>query len=75
MPDPKTRELPNPIEETINWCRLNRPDCVDHLEQIYKKESNQALLFLVTLGFAAGRVFQAAPAHVEVPLFDKSPYH
>jgi hypothetical protein len=81
MPDPKTRELPNPIEETINWCRHNRPDCVEHLERIYRTnrnksdESSQAFLLLISLGFAAGRVFQAAPAHDEVPLLSKSPYH
>lgn len=72
MPDSKVQELPNPIEETIRWCELNRPDIVRHMRGI---KDNQALEFLVSIGFAAGRVFQAAPAHDEVPLFDKSPYH
>jgi hypothetical protein len=72
MPDQKTKELPNPLQETIRWCELNRPDIVDHMRRV---QDNQALSFLVSLGFAAGRVYQAAPAHDEVLLLDKSPYH
>lgn len=80
MSDPKVQELPNPIAETISWCRLNRPDCVEHLERIYRAEGDRpseyvlALLLLISLGFAAGREFQAAPAHGQVPRLDKSPY-
>lgn len=76
----KIQELPNPITETISWCRLNRPECVEYLERIHQTEGScsskdaQALLFLISLGFVAGRAYQAAPAHDQVPRFDKSPY-
>ncbi len=76
----KTRELPDPISETISWCRINRPDCVEYLERIRQSEGDrssdttQALLLLISLGFAAGRVFQVSSEHDQVPLPGKSPY-
>lgn len=80
MSDSKIQDPPNPLDETISWCRLNRPDCVEYLERIHRAKSNrsigdtQALLFLVSLGFAAGREFQASPAHAGVLRLGKSPY-
>lgn len=76
----KTRELPNPIAETITWCRLNRPDCAEYLERIYQSEcdrpseGSQALLLLISLGFSAGFAFQASSGHDQVPLPGESPY-
>ena len=70
MPDKLTLP-PDPLEETVRWCEINRPDVVHDMRSL---AGNDALVFLVALGFAAGRAFQAAPAHAEAPMSGRSPY-
>ena len=49
-------EAPN-IQAIYTWAENNRPDIVGHLKQIVDS-GNDALLFLLTIGFAAGRQYQ-----------------
>lgn len=51
---------PDPIEETIEWCKKHRPDCVEHLEEIDKSNNPQvtAIHLMMALAFASGRRYQ-----------------
>lgn len=68
---PVVQQPPNPVEETVRWCRLNRPDVA---EQVAMTKDHVAFAFLISLGFAAGRAFQAVPEHSQVLLTGKNPY-
>lgn len=50
-----TEQAPN-FEAIIEWTKENRPDCLDSVRQLL---TNDATAFLLSIGFAAGRKYQA----------------
>ena len=45
------------IQALYDWAENNRPDIVGHLKQIVDN-GDDALMFLLTIGFEAGRQYQ-----------------
>jgi hypothetical protein len=65
------KQPPIPLEEVIRWCEANRPDAVAYLRRLEGSSDTplgEASLLLVSLAFAAGRSFQAAPVNQGVNL-------
>ena len=48
--------LPSRNEVILAWCKEHRPDTVEHMQALLKKD-DQALNFLISIAFKAGRDF------------------
>jgi len=61
MSEPKIKhEAPN-YEAILNWCADNRPDILSQVKEILESGRNsrtEGMVFLLTIGFAAGRRYQ-----------------
>ncbi len=75
-----SKEPPNPMEELIRWCEANRPDVVEQMRTIEKRSRSNdpnadAMMFLISLAFNAGRTYQRAPGNADAYLpINKDPY-
>lgn len=61
------------VEAVLKWVTKNRPDTLDHVKGIIegpRGSLKEGLLFLLLVGFAAGRMYQR-----EHPTLGENDYH
>jgi hypothetical protein len=61
------------LQAVLDWVKANRPDCLAQFESICTNDPGghgHAFLFLITIGFQAGRQYQ-----IDHPELDSYSYH
>jgi|WetSurMetagenome_2_1015567.scaffolds.fasta_scaffold1394692_1 hypothetical protein len=63
------------VEAILDWCRKNRPDILTYVVRIVRESSwsslQEGMLFLLTIGFAAGRLYQSEHPELSVHAYHR----